>query len=381
LLIIFVTYSSVVFLFALFYLGVSKLGQHGDALSHFPVCDMDIHNYMEALYLSLSTMASIGYGVSNYYFGGCWTPLLLVLTQLCCAISLDAVAIGVLFQRISRGQKRAKTIVFSNNAVIQRVAGVPYLMFRLGELRRQHQLIEASVRAYCIRHERQPMEPVDGTANPNLSERVAIETTHCVTQPLKFVHEELSDHILMSLPQVLVHRMDGISPLRPRQSEWYDKNGIRHGYPWVTQRLGSPNAQGTATWAEEWAETKRFLADTAAEIVVLVEGTDDLTGSAIQTRHSYTVNDIRWDEEFVSCIRSSSENESGERSEDRELSTWKSWSKFRLCQRLHADSEYEVERQIPAPTVVVDFARFQQTRRALLNASNSPYLPQTCSAV
>jgi hypothetical protein len=34
-----------------------------------------------------------------------------------------------------------------------RVKGVPYLMVRIGELR-SHQLIEATVRAYCIRHER-----------------------------------------------------------------------------------------------------------------------------------------------------------------------------------------------------------------------------------
>ncbi len=40
-----------------------------------------------ALYFSLSTMATIGYGTSDYYFGDCWTPFILVLIQVFSAIS------------------------------------------------------------------------------------------------------------------------------------------------------------------------------------------------------------------------------------------------------------------------------------------------------
>lgn len=84
---LFLSYASIVFAFGFVYLGVSKWGQRtsidpddGSATIQ-PFCDMDIHNHMEALYFSLSTMTTIGYGVSDYYFGGCWTPLLLVLAQ------------------------------------------------------------------------------------------------------------------------------------------------------------------------------------------------------------------------------------------------------------------------------------------------------------
>jgi hypothetical protein len=42
---------------------------------------MDIH-HMEALYFHYPP--TLGYGVSDYYFGGCWTPLLLVLAQVLC---------------------------------------------------------------------------------------------------------------------------------------------------------------------------------------------------------------------------------------------------------------------------------------------------------
>ena len=116
--ILFTVYISIVFLFACIYLSTSQLGQRyhvdpTDGLTQvLPFCAMDIMDHMEAMYFSLSTMATIGYGVSDYYFGGCWTPFLLVLAQVFSAITFDAVAVGILFQRISRGHKRGKQSYF-----------------------------------------------------------------------------------------------------------------------------------------------------------------------------------------------------------------------------------------------------------------------------
>ena len=127
--ILFVAYTLIVVFFAIVYLSVSRLGQQtsidpNDGSEHIiAFCDMDINDHMEALYFSLSTMTTIGYGVSDYYFGGCWTPLLLVLWQVCTAITFDAVAVGLLFQKISTGQRRGKTIIFSDKAIVRRVQG------------------------------------------------------------------------------------------------------------------------------------------------------------------------------------------------------------------------------------------------------------------
>lgn len=86
--------------------------------------------YCKALYFSLSTMATIGYGTSDYYFGECWTPFILVLLQVFSAIVFSSLAIGLLFQRMSRGQKRGRTIVFSDVAVIRKVRGrYVYVLF------------------------------------------------------------------------------------------------------------------------------------------------------------------------------------------------------------------------------------------------------------
>ena len=66
-LILFLAYTSIVVFFAGIYLLVSVVGQTTESNSdgsekYVSFCHMEINNRMEALYMSLSTMASIGYG-------------------------------------------------------------------------------------------------------------------------------------------------------------------------------------------------------------------------------------------------------------------------------------------------------------------------------
>lgn len=351
-LILFMVYAMTIFVFAFIYLGVSILGRESTinpdgSVSHEASCHMSLDDHMEALYFSLSTMASIGYGVSDYYFGGCWTPLLLVLAQVCCALTFDAVAIGLLFQRISRGHKRAKTVLFSDKAIVRRVQGVPYLMFRIAELR-SHQLIEATVRGYCIRHERHVVASVDGIAPPT------VETTHYVTRTLNFLHQEAGSHILMSLPQVLVHRMDETSPLRHGHagSVWYDASRRTRGQGEAPQST-SPNDL-MSQYKKDSVDTARFLQDRQAELVILVEGTDDLTGSAIQTRHSYTYQDLAWDEMFVPCVKPYANDSQTNAS----LPQGRRW-----CRP-----------EPPTPACVVDFALFHETKAAPIDSESCPHI-------
>ena len=278
---------------------------------------MGINDHMEALYFSLSTMTTIGYGVSDYYFGGCWTPLLLVLWQVCSAITFDAVAVGLLFQRLSRGRKRGKTITFSDKAVVRRVKGIPYLMFRIGELRKYH-LIGATLRCYCIRHERLPVLQAHGADGSDENDapsgpRTNIETTHFVSRQVKLVYPD-EDHIWMGLPQVVVHRLDKNSPLIPPAPTWYDSAGVPRN---IERYLESESAKRDpltsqtpedGTFVLDMGELERFLLDRDAEIIVLVEGTDEGTGAATQARHSYKTSDIAWNHTFVSCVRPYSSN-------------------------------------------------------------------------
>jgi hypothetical protein len=345
-LILFFVYAAIIFGFAFVYLFVSLSGattsiDPSDGSTHTQMfCHMDIHDHMDALYFSLSTMTTIGYGVSDYYFGGCWTPLMLVLWQVCVALIFNAVSIGLIFQRISRGNKRSKTIIFSDKAAIRRVRGVPHLYIRLAELR-HHQLLEASVRAYCVRHERYHQEQDHGV----------VETTHFVTKPMKLTHEAVGSHIMMSLPQIIVHCMDADSPLVAPDS-WCDANGqLRHcgvnSHSRSQRDYGSEDKE--RCFLQETEEMNAFLMDREAEIVILLEGTDELTGSVLQTRHSYTLDEIVWNERFAPCTFPYSEYVATLRPDI-----------------LVADRT--------EPFCVVDFARFHETIPAPLDSESCPFV-------
>jgi potassium inwardly-rectifying channel subfamily J len=301
----------------------------------------DIHNHMEALYFSLSTMAAIGYGVSDYYFGGCWTPLLLVLAQACSAIIFHAIAVGILFQRISRGHKRGKTILFSNKAIIRRVKGIPYLMFRVAELR-HHQLLEATVRAYCVRHERHAATRTDCEhKEESQGLNFPAETVHYVSRPMKLLHEEVgASRILMSLPQVVAHIIDEKSPLMPLIPAWYDVQGRSH-----CQQNGLFTSEDIAL----------FWRDRDVEVVVLLEGTDELTGAAIQAKHSYSADDFAWNETFVPCVRPF-------------VQTGDTEIRRRLRRRWGRNNASN------SPVCLVDFSIFHETTPAPLDCDSCAYI-------
>lgn len=415
-LILFSLYAGLVFFFAFVYLSVSVLGQR-DSIDPFNnathtelFCEMDIHNHMEALFFSLSTMATIGYGVSDYYFGGCWTPFFLVLSQVCSAILFDAVAIGLLFQRISRGHNRAKTVLFSQKAIIRRVRGIPHLYFRLAELR-HHQLLQVSVRAFCVRHERhwihvdhhQETTAAASTTNTSavssnitptstIHDTGRIETTHFVTKPLSLLSDSVTfSHVLMSLPQVLVHRMDADSPLMP-WNPWFDEDGILHpGLRTLQRQYSEPSQkQGSNTVSvlghentnhinddafhiRAMEEIQSFLLDREVEIIIILEGTDELTGAVLQTRHSYTYAELAWNARFQPCtfpyhpsvlpsggagiIDTSSQRQSASRSTG-------TWLSPQHLQRSRATQ----------PVCVVDFACFHETLPAPIDADSCPYV-------
>jgi len=77
----------------------------------------------------------------------------------------------------------------------------------------------------------------------------------------------------MSLPQVIVHRIDTTSPLAPK-SVWHDKHAHVHEK------------------SEAIDTTEAYLRGRDVEIIVQVEGIDELTGQALQARHSYRWNDL-----------------------------------------------------------------------------------------
>jgi len=154
-------------------------------------------NFLRAYYLSLETMVTIGYGVPDPYYGDCWEGAVVLTVQSLVQYFLNALVIGSVFVRLTRPQSRANTILFSSKAVIQVIDGHPYFMFQLCEAK-HHDLLEAHVRCYCIRHDRSGSSTFQ-------------------TLPMRLQHpdDDKGASLLLTFPQRVVHRIDNWSPLSP----------------------------------------------------------------------------------------------------------------------------------------------------------------------
>ncbi|KAL7497169.1 hypothetical protein ACHAWT_008089 [Skeletonema menzelii] len=373
-------------------------------------CGMDINNHMEALYFSLSTMATIGYGTSDYYFGECWTPFILVLLQVFSALAFSSLAIGLLFQRMSRGQKRGRTIVFSDVAIIRKVRGRWYWMFRVAELRKQH-IIGAKIRVFCVRHERCPLSDGEAGRDGNV---VELETAHFVSHPLPLLNGSYSSNqsssdegnhdcsfeqsILMGLPHVVVHRMDPLSPMMPPRPIWYDESGVPHGPALSASESLTSGGAGTAESSSSLLATvedgtahsmvqdgqitpsadeiTEFLHDRHAEIIIYLEGTCEVTGMALQARHSYRVEDIAFHQTFAPCVFPTSPT------------SWsaaggaKRWNPFSRSSKEKVDHDASLTRTVGDETddncaLEVDFSQFHDLVPAPYDSHSCPYIPSS----
>lgn len=175
-------------------------------------CKTAIFSFFDGFSFSVSVMFTIGFGTNggDVFFNGCaWMQTIITIESLV-GVLLDALAIGVIFARISRAQSRANTIVLSANACARRIRGQFYLMFQVCEMRK-HQLVEAHVRMYAIRHD------------------VAFgKHYYFQSYPMRIQHpdDDLGGMLLLALPSIVVHRMDAWSPLLPPKSA--DSCGVHH---------------------------------------------------------------------------------------------------------------------------------------------------------
>ncbi|CAK9001213.1 unnamed protein product [Durusdinium trenchii] len=186
-----VLYVVLFWFYAFLYLGISK------------ACNLQLEGHLVKAYLlSLETMMTIGYGVPDPYMNGCWQGPFVLTTQVLVNLILSAILIGVIFQGIARPQSRACTILCSEKAIIRCIDGAYYFMFRVCDLRSQHSLVEPHIRCYCVEQ----------------SDIRGFETTQMrLLQP----DDELGATLLLSMPSIVVHRIDAWSPLAPHRPDLY----------------------------------------------------------------------------------------------------------------------------------------------------------------
>lgn len=99
--------------------------------------------FMEAFFFSVQTLASIGYGVMNPHT--LYANLLVTLESIA-SLMLFAVITGIAFTRFAKSSSR---VMFSHVATIHNYNGIPTLMFRAANERRNN-ILEAKLSVYLM---------------------------------------------------------------------------------------------------------------------------------------------------------------------------------------------------------------------------------------
>lgn len=187
------------------------------------------HSFSDAFFFSVQTMGTIGYG-SMYPVSTAanW----LVVSEAIVGLTLMALATGLVFAKFSRPTAR---LVFSRQAVISPMNGVPTLMFRIGNERR-NPIVDARIRLSLVRTEI--------TAEGKIFYRML---------DLKLARDQA---LSLSRSWSAMHVLDETSPLR--------------------------------------GSTPESLERDEAELQILVVGLDDTSMQAVHATHQYSAKQIVW---------------------------------------------------------------------------------------
>ncbi|BAZ69880.1 K+ channel inward rectifier domain-containing protein [Fischerella sp. NIES-4106] len=198
--------------------------------------------FLDAFFFSVQTLASIGYGAM--YPQTVYANFIVTIEAMMGLVGI-AVLTGLAFARFSRPTAR---VIFSRVAVIAPHNGVPTLMFRTGNKRR-NQILEAQLRVYLMRDE--------------------------VTTEGQFIRRFHELNLLRSqtpsftLSWTAMHPIDESSPL--------------------------------------YGMTPESLVATKSAIVVSLSGIDETVIQVLHARKTYTALEVLWNNQFVDIFYNTSD--------------------------------------------------------------------------
>jgi len=231
LLIVWVSYISINLIFALAY----WLG--GDCIAN-----AQPGSFIDVFFFSVQTLASIGYGAM--YPKTLYSNIVVTIEAMTGIVGI-ALMTGLAFARFSRPTAR---VIFSNVAVITPYNGVPTLMFRTANQRR-NLILEAQMRVYLMRDEI--------TTEGEFIRRL---------YDLKLLRNQTPS---FTLSWLALHPIDESSPLYGMSAE--------------------------------------SLIQTNTNIVISVSGIDETVAQVVHARHQYTARDILWNHRFVDIFHHTSD--------------------------------------------------------------------------
>jgi len=194
-------------------------------------------SFEDAFFFSVQTLGTIGYGAiaPKSRFANA-----VVGVESFFSFGISALSTGLIFARVSRPTAR---VMFSRHAVVTPVNGVPTLMFRAANERR-NQVLEAEVTVTLARN----MTTIEGV-------------TYKAFQTLELKRARSP---FFALSWSVMHAIDETSPL--------------------------------------FGQTLETLIADKAEIVVVLAGVDETLAQRIHARHSYFPHEIVWDRRFADII-------------------------------------------------------------------------------
>ncbi|WP_103666984.1 ion channel [Pseudanabaena sp. BC1403] len=193
--------------------------------------------FMEAFFFSVQTLASIGYGVMNPQT--LYANLLVTLESIA-SLMLFAVITGIAFTRFAKSSSR---VMFSRVATIHNYNGIPTLMFRAANERRNN-ILEAKLSVYLM---------IDEVTEEGQMMRRLHE--------LKLVREH-SPVFLLSW--TVMHTIDQSSPL--------------------------------------YGLTLESMERLHAQVLVSLTGVDETVEGTLHARHFYAARNLKFDRRFVDVI-------------------------------------------------------------------------------
>jgi inward rectifier potassium channel len=204
-----------------------------------PGCISNAAGFEELFFFSVQTLGTIGYGTM--------APLtrfghVVVSVEALVGLLFTAVVTGMTFARFARPTAR---ILFSEKAIIAKRDGVPHLMFRLANWRR-NQIVEAQLRLMVL-----------------LTERTQEGEVMRRPTPLSLVRDT---NPMFALTWTALHRIDETSPFCG---------------PDAMDRLRAANA----------------------EVYLSVSGLDETISQVINARYRYALEDIVYDARFVDVLQ------------------------------------------------------------------------------
>ncbi|XP_029528002.1 ATP-sensitive inward rectifier potassium channel 1-like [Oncorhynchus nerka] len=237
------------FIFGLLWFWIARnngdLTWQNPSKGHIPCVD-NVYNLITAFLFSLETQTSIGYG-GRAITPFCSGAVTLIIIQYLIGNIINCFMCGVILAKISIPKKRAKTITFSEMAVICPKKDFLCLMIRVANLRKTL-MIGSQIYGKLLRTTIKP----DG-------ETIIMDQVN-----IEFVVDAGKDNLFFVCPLTLYHVIDNTSPFFEMAVDTLHKQEF--------------------------------------ELVVFLDGTTESTNSACQVRTSFIPQEIMWGYNFLPII-------------------------------------------------------------------------------